>query len=60
MGRICDACGRKVELRGGKTCERGHFVCKDCVYSGVIVIHEKRACPVCGGSFDEKAGWDEP
>ncbi len=28
MERICDACGQKKELRGGKTCERGRFVCK--------------------------------
>jgi hypothetical protein len=45
--RICDACGKKRDTHGGKTCEKGHFVCKECVYSGVILIDEKKSCPVC-------------
>lgn len=45
--RICDSCGKKRSVQGGKTCERGHFICKSCVYSGVILISEKKACPVC-------------
>jgi len=23
--RICDACGKKKKLEGGKTCEKGHL-----------------------------------
>jgi hypothetical protein len=48
MERICDACGQKKKVRGGQTCARGHFICKGCVFSGVIVIHEKNKGPVCG------------
>ena len=45
--RICDACGKKRDVSGGKTCEKGHFICKDCVYSGVVIIDEKKYCPIC-------------
>jgi hypothetical protein len=46
--RICDSCGKKKkDLAGGKTCELGHFICKECVYSGVILISEKKSCPLC-------------
>jgi rubrerythrin len=46
--RTCDSCGKKKDLAGGKTCDNGHFICKDCVYSGVIFISEKTSCPLCG------------
>ena len=45
--RTCDGCGKDRDLSGGKTCEKGHFICKDCVYSGLIVISEKAHCPIC-------------
>ncbi len=47
--RICDACGRDRALDGGRTCEKGHFVCKDCVYKGTtfLVNAEKKICPIC-------------
>jgi rubrerythrin len=45
--RVCDECAKKRDISGGKTCEKGHFICKDCVYSGVIFIDEKKACPIC-------------
>jgi hypothetical protein len=45
--RICDVDGRKESLEGGKTCESGHFICKKHVYSGVILIDEKKRCPIC-------------
>src|SRR5271156_4228224 len=45
--RICDVCGKDKDVSGGKTCEKGHFVCKDDVYSGVIIISEKAHCPIC-------------
>jgi hypothetical protein len=45
--RTCDACGKAKDVSGGRTCEKGHFICKDCVYSGVIFISERQACPLC-------------
>jgi hypothetical protein len=45
--RICDVCGKDKDVSGGKTCEKGHFICKDDVYSGVIFISEKAHCPMC-------------
>jgi len=44
--RICDVCGLNKDVEGGKTCEKGHFICKGCVYSGVIFISEKAHCPI--------------
>lgn len=44
--RMCDVCCKNKEMAGGKTCEKGHFVCKDCVFSGVIFISEKAYCPI--------------
>lgn len=45
--RVCDVDGKKEHIEGGRTCESGHFICKKHVYSGVIVIHEKKSCPIC-------------
>jgi hypothetical protein len=33
--RICDNCGKEKDVEGGRTCENGHFICKDCVWAGV-------------------------
>ena len=45
--RVCDVDGKEKDVSGGKTCENGHFICKDHVYSGVIFISEKAYCPLC-------------
>ena len=45
--RPCDNCGHDRDTSGGKTCEKGHFICKSCVYSGVIFIDERAHCPLC-------------
>ena len=45
--RRCDACGKEKDLRGGKTCSNGHFICKDCVWSGGW-FSPRKACPLCG------------
>ncbi len=45
--RVCDSCGSKKDVSGGKTCEKAHFICKACVYSGVILISERHVCPLC-------------
>ena len=44
--RTCDVCGKKRDLSGGKTCAKGHFISKSCVYSGVVIISEKKYCPL--------------
>ena len=48
--RICDACGREKDVQGGKICENGHFICKDCVWSapGLLGPGERKTCPLCG------------
>lgn len=47
--RVCDSCGKKRSLEGGKSCEKGHFICKTCVYqgSGILFTREKKTCPLC-------------
>jgi hypothetical protein len=44
--RLCDVCGKKKDIEGGTTCEKGHFICKSDVYSGVIFISGKKHCPI--------------
>ena len=43
--RVCDACGKKKELSGGKTCEKGHFICSSCCNMGWGSI--RKQCPLC-------------
>ncbi len=47
--RICDSCGKEKDVQGGKACEKGHFICKDCVWSapGFLGHGEIKACPLC-------------
>jgi hypothetical protein len=33
--RICDSCGQEKDVKGGRTCENGHFICYDCVNKDV-------------------------
>ena len=44
--RICDSCGKKKQLEGGKTCEKGHFVCYSCRNVGVF-SSGRATCPIC-------------
>lgn len=39
--RICAKCGKEHDVQGGKICEKGHFICKNCAYG-----HQH--CPLCG------------
>ena len=39
--RICAKCGKEHDVQGGKTCEKGHFICKYCAY-------DHHHCPLCG------------
>jgi hypothetical protein len=43
--RVCDSCGKKKDVAGGKTCESGHFICKGCVWSSFWSA--KTSCPLC-------------
>ena len=46
--RICDKCGKPKEVSGGKTCEKGHFICKSCVSETIGVFSGAREiCPLC-------------
>jgi hypothetical protein len=49
--RICDVCGKEKDVSGGKTCEKGHFVCKGDIYTGLVFISEKTLCPICRKSL---------
>lgn len=48
--RICDSCGKKKSISGGKTCEKNHFICSYCV-SGGLFSSSKKICPLCGTSL---------
>ena len=49
--RTCDACGKRKDVEGGKTCPNGHFVCKDCVWTTYgpfgLFVGEAKYCPLC-------------
>ena len=48
--RICDACGKEKDVKGGKVCPNGHFICKDCVWSGPLpglLSGPRKICPLC-------------
>jgi len=47
--RVCDKCGKKKPLAGGRTCSTGHFICKSCVWetAGIIFGGPRRSCPLC-------------
>lgn len=49
--RICDACGKERDVRGGKVCSNGHFICADCVYGSGVLQQlfgpTRTSCPLC-------------
>jgi len=46
--RSCDSCGKEKELKGGKVCSNGHFICKDCVWKGSGLFGgARKTCPLC-------------
>lgn len=48
--RVCDSCGEQKKLEGGKTCDKGHFICYQC--RGVSVFSNgKTRCPICKGKL---------
>jgi len=45
--RVCDSCGKEKNVQGGKTCENGHFICKDCIYSRISMFDSAhKVCPL--------------
>ena len=34
--RICDPCGKNKDVSGGKTCDKGHIVCRSCLGKGAF------------------------
>jgi len=47
--RVCANCGSEKDVAGGKTCENGHFICKDCVWDGTghgFFGDGKKYCPL--------------
>ncbi len=50
--RVCDSCGKEKNVSGGKTCQKGHFMCSSCVHTGGIFFDSfRKQCPVCGKSL---------
>ncbi len=48
--RVCDACGKEKDVSGGKTCEKGHFICQDCLWKGTaggLLGGPAKTCPLC-------------
>jgi hypothetical protein len=46
--RTCVNCGKDKDLKGGKVCEKGHFVCYACT-SGIM---GKKYCPLDGKELE--------
>ena len=46
--RICDSCGKEKDVKGGKVCANGHFMCVHCVYGGGFFGSTRTSCPLCG------------
>ncbi len=52
--RICDHCGNKRSVSGGKTCDSGHFVCSSCIYKSIGVFSSgMKECPLCKKNSNE-------
>jgi len=51
--RTCDACGKEKDVSGGKTCERGHFICKDCVWKVPQFLRTARESNLSSEEWDE-------
>ena len=43
--RTCDVCGKRKPRKGGKTCEKGHFVCADHITSW-FPSRSRKSCPL--------------
>ncbi len=45
--RACAVDGKEKDIKGGMICENDHFICKEHLYSGVILISKREYCPLC-------------
>ncbi|MDI6847006.1 MAG: hypothetical protein QMD23_02600 [Candidatus Bathyarchaeia archaeon] len=45
--RTCANCGKEKDVSGGKECQNGHFICRECAGGGFLVP-SRRECPLCG------------
>lgn len=46
--RTCDACGKRKKIKGGATCEKGHFLCYSCArIDGLLTTKKRTKCPIC-------------
>ena len=46
--RTCDKCGKEKAVDGARTCARGHFICKRCVWEPAGFFSDARSkCPLC-------------
>ena len=47
--RTCDYKGHVRDLSGGRVCESGHFICKECVWGGPrrVLGGGMQTCPLC-------------
>lgn len=46
--RNCAKCGKDKEVEGGRICEKGHFICKSCVWETAgFLSDERKRCPLC-------------
>ena len=46
--RTCDDCGKEKDVRGGNTCEKAHFICKDCYWKTAgFLSGPSKYCPLC-------------
>jgi hypothetical protein len=46
--RVCVVCNKKKSVKGGRICEKDHFVCREDVYSGLVFVAERKTCPLDG------------
>ena len=46
--RICDVCGKEKDVKGGKVCAKGHFVCKEDIWKTAgLLTGPRKICPLC-------------
>jgi len=47
--RICANCGKEKEVKKGKVCPNGHFICYSCITKDIGVFSGAlKNCPLCG------------
>ena len=45
--RSCAKCGKEQDLKGGRVCEKGHFICRPCVWeTSGLLSSERKVCPL--------------